>query len=101
MKIKAALAAAVAAAGIGVAIPATAHADNMKICGPGIAAIGPTSCPFALNVAQAYFQRIGSGSGWLADVYSPTTGESYTVQCIQRGGVWCTGGNGSEVNIFR
>ena len=40
---------ALVAAGVALATPA--HAD--EICASGVVAIGPTSCPFALDVANA------------------------------------------------
>jgi hypothetical protein len=82
-----------------IAFAPTSHAD--VTCGPGVVAIGPTSCPFAFSVASAYHRFIGSGAGQLWNVYSPTTGQSYDLTCDQLG-VWadCRGGNYAEVRIL-
>lgn len=80
-----------------VSVPA--HAD--AVCGymPGrIVAVGPTSCPFALNVAN----RMMSGASNPFSAYSPETGQNYLMSCsvIRHGSVTCTGGNGAEVDIY-
>jgi len=62
-------------------------------CGSGVS-VGPnTSCPFALNVAETYY-RTGSS---VIDVYSPTTGETYTMTCSSGSPHVCTGGNDASV----
>lgn len=75
-----------------------AHADT--ICGysPKIIAVGPTSCPFALNVAN----RMMSGASSPFTAYSPTTGLSYVMSCsiVRHGSVTCTGGDDAEVDIY-
>ncbi len=95
----AAIAAAAVLVPLAPVMSPSAHADG--ICKRGVVALGPTSCPFALDVASAYYANIGSGPGELYNVYSPTTGENYNMSCSTLGaGVMCTGGNGAEVNIF-
>jgi hypothetical protein len=99
MKISAAIGVGVfVAAGVALATPA--HAD--AICARGVVALGATSCPFALDVANAYRNSsINPDGGMLYGVYSPTTGLSYNMNCEKLGaGVVCRGGNGAEVNIF-
>lgn len=87
--------------GAGLALAAPAHADT--ICAMDVIAVGPTSCPFALNVASAYNSFIGSGAGTLYNVHSPTTGDSYTMNCNlpypPTREVVCTGGEGAEVQF--
>ena len=58
---------------------------------------GPnTSCAFALNVAAAYSGTDGSS----AYVYSPVTGQSYTMTYNQSGYVvYATGGNDASVTF--
>jgi hypothetical protein len=84
----------------GVALATPAHAD--AICAKGVVALGETSCPFALEVANAYrTSTINPDGGLLRGVYSPTTGQYYDMNCSKLGaGVLCRGGNGAEVNIF-
>lgn len=90
---------ALAAAGIAFATPA--HANTF--CRMDVIAVGATSCPFALNVVSAYNSSIGSGPGTLYNVSSPTTGESYTMNCNlpypPTREVVCTGGSGAEVQF--
>lgn len=77
--------------------PAPAHADT--VCGstPSVVAIGPTSCPFAMNVADIYMH--GGGSSF--SVASPITGESYLMTCRieHHGSTTCRGGDGAVVEI--
>jgi hypothetical protein len=62
-------------------------------CGNEVS-VGPdTSCPFALNVADAYRS---SGSS-VVDVYSPVTGKTYTMTCTSGSPHVCTGGNNASV----
>lgn len=64
-------------------------------CGGGIAVNSVTTCPFAANVASAYFEEIGSGSGSVV-AYSPRTGETYVMHCTGYPHE-CTGGNNAAV----
>jgi hypothetical protein len=61
-------------------------------CGGGLS-VGPaTSCAFAENVQGAY-----TGPGTY-EVYSPVTGDTYSMTCNLSGaGVACTGGNNASV----
>jgi hypothetical protein len=82
--------------------PATpAHADTE--CGyarPGVrvVALGPTTCPFALSVAQ----QMMNGAGTSFTAYSPVTGQSYFMHCMieQHGSTTCRGGDDAGVQIF-
>jgi hypothetical protein len=94
-----AAAAAVALAPLtALALPAPAHADTECGGSPRVVAVGSTSCPFALNVANKMMS--GAGNSFMA--YSPTTGESYLMSCsiIRHGSTTCMGGNGAEVDIY-
>lgn len=62
-------------------------------CGADVSAGPSTSCPFALNVADAYRS---SGSS-VVDVYSPVTGKTYTMSCSSGSPHVCTGGNDASV----
>ncbi|HEY4898006.1 MAG TPA: hypothetical protein VII01_18195 [Solirubrobacteraceae bacterium] len=62
-------------------------------CGGGLS-VGPyTTCPFAQNVREVY-DREGPGSH---TVYSPVTGNTYTMSCSYGHPVVCTGGNNASV----
>lgn len=65
-------------------------------CGGGVS-VGPnTSCPFALNVAEAYAEDGGPS----VVAYSPVTNQTYTMTCSSNGaGVTCRGGNQAVVYI--
>jgi hypothetical protein len=78
-----------------------AHADTD--CGyarPGVrvVALGPTSCPFAISVAQ----QMMNGAGNPFTAYSPVTGQSYLMHCMieQHGSTTCRGGDDAGVQIF-
>jgi hypothetical protein len=93
MKTLIGLAALVAAT---LASPAPAHADTQ--CGDRVVAVGPTSCEFALNVAN----QMMSGAGTSFTAYSPITGESYWMTCSieHHGSTTCRGGDGAQVDIY-
>lgn len=74
-------------------VPGSAPSDATGSCGSEVS-VGPnTSCPFALNVAETYY-RTGSS---VIDVYSPTTGKTYTMTCSSGSPHVCTGGNDASV----
>jgi hypothetical protein len=90
----------------GVALAATtfipvapAHADAVCQSFPvKVVAVGATSCPFALNVAN----RMMSGANSPFMAYSPETGNSYQMSCMieRHGSTTCRGGDGAEVDIY-
>jgi hypothetical protein len=65
-------------------------------CGGSLSANSVTTCGFAANVQQAYFEEIGSGSGTVY-AYSPTTGRTYSMYCSSGSPHECTGGNDAAV----
>jgi hypothetical protein len=65
-------------------------------CGGSLSANGNTTCGFAANVQQAYFEEIGSGSGTVI-AYSPTTGQNYSMYCTAGSPHECSGGNDAAV----
>lgn len=65
-------------------------------CGGSLSANGNTTCGFAANVQQAYFDEIGSGSGTVV-AYSPTTGQTYSMYCTAGSPHECSGGNDAAV----
>jgi Flp pilus assembly protein TadG len=70
-------------------------------CGSGVTAGANTSCAFARNVRDNYYAA-GQGDIYV-DVYSPTTGQTYSMYCrAGRGGAatLCTGGNNASVSFF-
>jgi hypothetical protein len=78
--------------------PVPAHAD--EVCGysPKVVAVGPTSCPFALDVANQEM----NGGGQSFSAYSPTTGQSYWMTCSieGHGSTTCRGGDDAVVIIY-
>jgi hypothetical protein len=88
-----------ALAAITITPTAPAHADTVCGYAPSrIVAVGPTSCPFAMNVANRFMS--GAGNSFMAS--SPETGQSYLMTCsiLHHGSVSCTGGDGAEVDIY-
>jgi hypothetical protein len=76
----------------------TSNATRGTPCGSGVYAGPNTSCPFALNVRDAYYEAPGSRAS--VRVYSPVTGMTYTMDCRPAGdAVTCSGGNGASVTI--
>jgi Domain of unknown function (DUF4352) len=67
-------------------------------CGGGVSAGPNTSCPFALNVKDAY--DAAGGGNVTVHAHSPTTGQDYSMTCGQSSGEHvCTGGNGASVHF--
>lgn len=56
-----------------------------------------TSCPFALNVAAVYLSQGGGNISVV--VYSPVTGQNYTMSCVAGVPSVCSGANNAVVYI--
>lgn len=68
-----------------------------RTCADGTYAGPHTSCAFAINVHHAWTNAPGAAS--TLQVYSPVTGQTYTMTCGPSGsGIVCTGGNNSYVS---
>jgi hypothetical protein len=94
--LKAMIGGVAALAAISLTPTPAAHAGT--ICGfwngGQVEAIGPTSCPFAMNVARAY----GASGGNTVMAASPVTGEYYRMWCMAGGGaITCRGGDDAVV----
>lgn len=60
-----------------------------------------TSCPFAINVANAYLAAGPKGESRTVRASSPVTGDTYTMRCAPQGDiVVCTGGNNAVVHVY-
>jgi serine/threonine protein kinase len=72
-------------------------------CDQNISANEVTSCAFAEEVFVAYFneyEEFGESPYFYVDAYSPTTGESYGMDCYDEDDfVECTGGTGALVTF--
>lgn len=64
-------------------------------CGGGISVNSVTTCPFAANVAAAFYSD-GPGTVYAS---SPVTGQTYAMSCSGGVPTVCTGGNGAAVYI--
>jgi hypothetical protein len=62
-------------------------------CGGGLTAGPNTTCAFARNVLSAY-RRTGGGT---VQVYSPATGQTYSMSCTSSPPHVCTGANNASV----
>jgi hypothetical protein len=83
----------------GTPAPATPGPSDAggRVCGAGVAALNAgTSCPFALNVAAAYY---GSGQQGTVQVYSPVTHQTYSMSCTAGHPHTCSGGNNAQVSV--
>lgn len=70
---------------------------GMRACGGDLYAGPNTTCPFAANVQAAYNQAPGTVA--TVQVYSPVTGQTYSMSCSPAGaGVTCSGGNDASVS---
>lgn len=81
--------------GSSVPAPAPAPSGPSGSCGGELSVNSVTTCPFAENVMEAYFEEIGSGSGTVT-AYSPTTERLYRMYCTSSPHE-CTGGNNAAV----
>jgi hypothetical protein len=71
---------------------------NGRSCGGGLFAGPNTSCAFAENVRRAYNSAPGATAS--VRVYSPATGQTYTMNCAPSGsGITCSGGNNASVTF--
>ncbi|MHA7648566.1 hypothetical protein ACX9NE_02075 [Mycobacterium sp. ML4] len=90
------------AIGAGIALAPAPQAAADTYCGTSsrgakVYAGNPdTSCEFAMNTAETYHAH-GTGSIPFS-VYSPVTGETYTMTCTAAGSV-CQGGNNALVYL--
>lgn len=75
------------------ATPQAAPAPSSGECGSGLSVNGATSCAFAREVRNAY---TGTGS---YDIFSPTTGKTYSMFCSGTNPTTCTGGNNARVSF--
>jgi hypothetical protein len=66
-------------------------------CGGGLHAGPNTTCAFAQNVRRAWGEAPGATN--TLRVYSPVTGQTYTMNCSPAGGgITCSGGNNASVS---
>jgi hypothetical protein len=66
-------------------------------CGAGLHAGPNTTCEFAQNVREAWAAAPGLAN--TIQVYSPATGQTYTMNCAPAGtGITCSGGNNASVS---
>lgn len=80
------------------AAPAPASSPSSSsgsACGGGVSVNSVTTCPFAANVAAAFYD---SGPGTVYAT-SPVTGQTYAMSCSAGVPAVCTGGNGAAVYI--
>jgi peptidoglycan hydrolase-like protein with peptidoglycan-binding domain len=71
---------------------------GQKDCG-GIYVSQTTSCEFAQNVRQEYYNVPGDSVE--INVYSPVTHQTYTMACVRTDNrVTCRGGNNAEVTFY-
>lgn len=75
--------------------PATPSTSSREGCGEELEVNSYTTCPFAENVKEAYFEEIGSGSGYVS-AYSPVTHKDYSMYCTDSPHE-CTGGHNAAV----
>jgi hypothetical protein len=101
------------------AAPASAEASPRRYCGttadgfPGVLAVGPTTCGFARNVAEASERKRVPLVEWRPNIWmprpkslrawSPKMRRAYRMHCRTRSGpspfVSCTGGKGARVDL--
>jgi hypothetical protein len=71
---------------------------NGRDCGSGTYAGPNTSCEFARNVRDAYYEAPGDSAS--VRVFSPVTGQTYTMNCAPSGsGTTCSGANNASVTF--
>lgn len=76
---------------------------GLHACDPNISANSATTCPFAEKAFVAYwrdYEANGEQSESVVPVYSPTTGQTYSMDCTTEGvTVDCSGGNNAFVTF--
>jgi hypothetical protein len=93
-----ATAASTPAAGATTTSPATNPYAGGRDCEAGVFAGPNTSCDFAFNVRSAYLEAPGLTAS--VRVFSPTTGQTYTMDCAPSGsGTTCSGANDASVTF--
>jgi hypothetical protein len=60
--------------------PAPAPESDIKSCGDELTATLDTTCEFAQNVENEYYEYVGSGGGYV-EAYSPTLNETFSMYC--------------------
>ncbi len=77
--------------------PAPSALSGGSECGGGLHAGPNTTCAFAQNVRSAWAAAPGSTN--TLRVYSPVTGQTYTMNCAPAGGgITCSGANNASVS---
>jgi hypothetical protein len=80
--------------------PAPPSSSGGRDCPGGLHAGPNTSCPFAQNVRDAYDAAPGTTAS--VRVFSPVTGQTYTMSCAAAGsGVTCSGADNASVTWSR
>jgi hypothetical protein len=75
--------------------PPSGGGSSGSSCGGGVSVNSVTTCPFAANVAAAFYDG-GPGTVYAT---SPITGQTYAMSCRAGVPTVCTGGNGAAVYI--
>jgi|GEM_PF-2962520 len=82
---------------------AVSSSQASRSCDPNISANDATSCPFAENVFVAYWEEyegVGEEPLTYVTAFSPTTDETYGMECaLQSDVVSCSGGNDAFVTF--
>lgn len=89
---------ALSALALGTVLAVPAHADTVCGYNPAkVVAVGPTSCPFAMAVAN----QMMSGAGTTFWANSPVTGDGYQMHCMieQHGSTTCRDVNGGGATV--
>lgn len=82
----------------GGSAPAPSPLANGRNCGGGLFAGPNTTCAFAENVRQAWAEAPGVAN--TIEVFSPATGQTYTMNCRPAGdAITCSGGNNASVSF--
>jgi hypothetical protein len=85
------------------ATSASTGGGGLRPCDPNISANSAASCPFAENVFRSYWRRYtsnGQQSEAVVSAYSPTTEQSYSMDCTTEGvTVECSGGSEAFVTF--
>jgi serine/threonine-protein kinase len=83
--------------------PTASSSGSLIACDQNISANEATSCPFAENVFVAYweeYESFGEETYTYVNAFSPTTNQSYEMECVLESDVVsCSGGNGAFVTF--
>lgn len=80
--------------------PPAALPGGAKVCNPKVGASATTTCPFAMNVANAVRASGKKTGNFTVNAYSAATKKNYVMSCVGGPVTTCTGGRAAVVHVI-